>query len=210
MKGPFFIFLMMVPAFFVIIFLILLAMQYKQLKSFVAPQPAQLPASEVTPESQARTKARLREFLAKPETGNTQDTLALDAADLNNLVQGNPSLAKLGLDYRLDVQDTLLVARNSMPVERLPAPMSTVAKLTRVKGWLNSEMKGYPKLEGGKIILEPVSAVMNGIKAPASVLSSKGNLDLRDWVSDKDAYDRAIAGIKAVVVRDGRLLLIRG
>ena len=70
-------------------------------------------------------------------------------------------------------------------------------------------MKGYPEFKDGTLVLVPVSAVMNGQAAPVSVLNSKGKLDLRDWVSDKDAYDKAIANLADVKIRDGRLLLIK-
>jgi hypothetical protein len=251
-KGPFFIFLMIMPIFVALIVMILLVMQYKQLKSFVSAQPIALPAIETSPDAQQRVQNRLREFLAphpaaareaagapatatsaRPEaassaaptsasdaalsngalaaapTGNAPDTLTLTAGDLNHLIRGSQELEKLRLDYHLEMQDSVLVARNSMPVERLIGPLSTMAKILRMKGYLNSEMKGYPTLENGKVIMIPVSAVMNGIPAPASVLNSKGKLDLRDWVGDKDAFDRAVAGLKEIRIRDGRLLLIR-
>jgi len=220
MKGPFFIFLVLMPAFLVMIFLILLAMQYKQLKALVSPKPADLPAVQTSPESQARVRAALDSFLLAPPlavpaaggagTRNGQDTLALGAAELNDLVRGSEALEKLGLDYHLAVEDTLLVARNSMPVERLKGVLATLAKLLHVHGYLNSEMKGYPKLEGGKLYLVPLAAIMNGIKAPPSVLSSKGKLEPREWVADKEAFDRATAHLADVKIRGGRLLLIRG
>ncbi len=66
MKGPFFIFLLLMPAFVFLIFLILLAMQYKQLKALVSPNPAEMPAIQSSPESQARVAARLDSFLLAP------------------------------------------------------------------------------------------------------------------------------------------------
>jgi hypothetical protein len=104
----------------------------------------------------------------------------------------------------------LLVARNSLPVESLNGFLAAMAKILRVRGYLNSEMKGYPLLEGGRLYLVPVSAVMNGVAAPPSVLSSKGKLEPREWVADKEAFDRAAAILTAVKIRGGRLLLIRG
>ena len=88
--------------------------------------------------------------------------------------------------------------------------LAGMARILRVRGYLNSEMRGYPLLEGGRLYLVPVSAVMNGVAAPASVLSSKGKLEPREWVSDKEAFDRAAARLSAVKIRGGRLLLIRG
>jgi hypothetical protein len=209
MKGPFFIFLLLMPAFLVLIFLILLAMQYKQLKALVAPRPAELPQVQSTPESRERVKARLDSFLTAP-SGNVRDTLALGAADLNDLIRASEALEKLRLDYRLSLEDTLLVARNSLSVEHLRGALATLAKVLRVRGYLNSEMKGYPRLENGKLYLIPVSAMMNGTSAPASVLSSKGKLEPREWVADKDGFDRALARLAEVRIRGGRLLLIRG
>lgn len=254
-KGPFFIFLMLLPAFVVIFVMILLAMQYKQLRAFVAPQPVELPKIETSLEAQEQVRTRLRDFLittpasatasgiaaaapapsttpatapasaptslkpadsararvtpALPAVTQSHDTLALTAADLNQLIRSSESLEKLQLDYHLDLQDTVLVARNSLPVEKLIGPLATMAKLMRIKGYLNSEMKGYPSFEDGKVIVVPVAAVMNGLPAPVSVLNAKGKLDLREWVGDKEFYDRAIAGLGQVRIRGGRLLLIR-
>jgi hypothetical protein len=229
MKGPFFIFLLLMPAFVVVIFMILIAMQYKQLKVLVSPHPSELPEVQTSPESQARVLARVDSFLlapqavpdapspakpsapsAPPAASNTQDTLSLGAADLNDLIRGSEALEKLKLDYHLSLEDTLLVARNSLPVESLNGVLATLAKVLRVRGYLNSEMKGYPLLDSGKIYLVPVSAVMNGVAAPASVLSSKGKLEPREWVTDKDAFDRAAARLSGIKIRGGRLLLIRG
>lgn len=241
MKGPFFIFLLLMPAFVFLIFLILLAMQYKQLKALVSPQRAEMPAVQSSPESQARVVARLDSFLLAPRAvpagrtaadsspaaptatsatsatpsagavqGNANDTLSLSAADLNDLIRGSESLEKLGLDYHLTTEETLLVAKNSLPVEHLQGLLAGLARLFRVRGYLNSEMRGYPKLEGGKLYLVPISAIMNGITAPPSVLSSKGKLEPREWVADKEGFDRALARLSEVKIRGGRLLLIRG
>lgn len=204
-KGPFFIFLLMMPAFLGIIILLLVAMQYKQLRSFVSEKPMPLEAIPESPEAQEKTRARILEFLAV----KAADTLALSAEDINHLIRSSKTLSELRLDYHLDLQDTLLVARNSLPVDRLQGFLSTMAGLLRVKGYLNSEMKGYPKLEKDAVILVPVSAVMNGQAAPVSVLNSKGKFDLREWVTDKAAYDQAIANLTDVKIRDGRLLLIK-
>jgi hypothetical protein len=212
MKGPFFIFLVLMPAFLFLVFLILLAMQYKQLKALVAPRPVELPAVDVSPEAQARARAKLDSFLAPPaapRASHAQDTLALDAGDLNALIRGSAALERLHLDYHLSLQDTLLVARNSLPVERLNGVLATLARVLHVHGYLNSEMRAYPDLEGGKLYLVPVAAVMNGIPAPPSVLSSKGKIEAREWVGDKEAFDRAVSRLAAVRIRGGRLLLIR-
>jgi hypothetical protein len=211
MKGPFFIFLLLMPAFLVLIFLILLAMQYKQLKALVSPQPAELAQIQTSPESQARVRAKLDSFLLAPGNpgGGAKDTLSLDAADLNDLIHGSEALEKLHLDYRLSLEDTLLVARNSLPVEDMQGILAKLAKLLHVHGYLNSVMKGYPKLEDGKLLMVPVAAMMNGVSAPPAVLSSKGRIEAREWVSDKEAFDRSTAHLAEVRIRGGRLLLIR-
>lgn len=211
MKGPFFIFLLLMPAFFVLIVLILVAMQYKQLKALVAPHPADVGSVQTSPESQARVRAKVDSFLLAPPASDRthRDTLSLDAADLNDLVRGSQALENLHLDYHLSLEDTLLVARNSLPVQEMKSVLATMAKLLHVHGYLNSVMKGYPELEGGKLSLVPVAVTMNGIAAPPSVLSSKGKIDAREWVPDHEAFDRATAHLADVKIRGGRLLLIR-
>ena len=88
-------------------------------------------------------------------------------------------------------------------------PASFVAKVTRMRGYLNSVMKGYPELKAGQITLVPVSATMNGVNAPLTALSRNGNVNIRDWVEDKDFYDRAVAQLAEIKIRGGRLLLIK-
>jgi hypothetical protein len=215
MKGPFFIFLFILPAFLLLVFFILLAMQYKQLKTLVAPRPEALPQVQTSPESRARVRAELDSFFLAPgavpdaASRNSQDTLSLDAADLNDLIRSSAALENLHLDYHLSLEDTLLVARNSLPVEHLNGVLATLAKLLHVHGYLNSEMKGYPKLEAGNLSLVPVVAKMNGIMAPPSVLSSKGKIDAREWFADKDGFDRAMRHLAEIKIRAGHLLLIR-
>jgi hypothetical protein len=189
---------------------LLVAMQYKQLRSFVSEKPMPLDSIPESAQAQAEARARIEGFLTgkKPDS-LASDTLAVSAPELNHLARSSKILSDLGLDYHLDFQDTLLVARNSLPVDRLQGFMSVMARLMRVKGFLNSEMKGYPEFKDGVLLLIPVSAVMNGQVAPVSVLNSKGKLDVREWVSDKDAYDRAIAMAADVEIRGGRLLIIK-
>jgi hypothetical protein len=208
----------MMPAFIVLIVAILMAMQYKQLKSFVSPRPMEMATVPESPQSQEQVRAKLRHFLAEAPAapgqaparpGNRPDTLELSAEDVTHLIRSSSSLADLRLDYHIDMKDSLLVARNSLPVAALREPLATLAKVMRVTGYLNSEMQGYPALEDGKVIIVPVSAIMNGMPAPVSVLDVKGKLDLRAWVSDKDFYDRALAELADIKIRGGRLLLIK-
>ena len=208
-KGPFFIFLLMMPAFLGLIILLLVAMQYKQLRSFVSDKAMPLDPIPDSPAAQEKARARILEFLADRGGDTASDTLAVSGEEINHLAKGSKTLSDMRLDYHLDLKDTLLIARNSLPVDRLQGFMSTMARLLRVKGYLNSEMKGYPEFRDGKVVLIPVSAVMNGQVAPVSVLDSKGKLDVRDWIADKDAYDRAIARLADIRIREGRLLLIK-
>jgi hypothetical protein len=214
-KGPFFIFLLMMPAFLFLIVLMLVAMQYKQLRSLVAPRPLELATVPESPEAQEKVRAKLHGFLEgapaapAPAPGAGADTLALSGEEINHLARTSHTLADMHLDYHLDFEDTLLVARNSLPVEHLKGFMARMASLLRVKGYLNSEMKGYPEFKDGTLSLVPVSAVMNGQAAPVSVLDSKGKFDLRNWVSDRDFYDQAIARLAEVKIRGGKLILVK-
>ncbi|HKP97959.1 MAG TPA: hypothetical protein VJ385_19660 [Fibrobacteria bacterium] len=204
-KGPFFLFLLMMPAFILVIAILLVAMQYKQLRAFVSDRPMQIAKVPESPQAQEEIRAQVRGFFAD----TSRDTLALTAGEINHLTRSSRLLSDQHLDYHFDAQDTLLVARNSLPATSLRGALSTLARVLGIKGYLNSEMKGYPELKDGKITLVPVSAVMNGVPAPVSVLNQKGPLDVREWVSDKDFYDHALAELAEVKVRGGRLELIK-
>ncbi|MDB5102455.1 MAG: hypothetical protein JWP91_144 [Fibrobacteres bacterium] len=213
-KGPFFIFLLMMPAFILLIILLLVVMQYKQLHSFVSPQPMPLSVIPDSPEAQERARARITDFLGDTARDSATtavhrpDTLIVSAEEINQLARSSRTLSDMKLDYHLDLEDTLLVARNSLPVEHLRGFLATMARVLRVKGYLNSEMKGYPEFKDGTITIVPTSAVMNGQAAPVSVLG-KGKLDVRDWVEDKAVFDRALAHLADVKIRDDHLILIK-
>ncbi len=205
-KGSFLIFLLFLPAFLFIILTILIAMQYKQLRAFVSPQKVELVEIPISPEAEVKAVSRVSTFLSQ----GGHDTLSLSSDEINHLLRSSKSLSALHLDYHMDFQDTLLVARNSLPVDHLNGVLSLLAKTLHIKGYLNSEMKGYISLEKGKISLVPVSATMNGLAAPVSVLNRKGGgIDPAEWMEDKEAYNRALNLLSDIKVRDGSLLLIK-
>lgn|GEM_PF-1949580 len=227
-KGPFFIFLLMMPAFLFLIVLLLVAMQYKQLRSFVAPKPMEMTTVPESAEAQEQAHARVQKFFtaapgaasaqapgttaaASPgsATASASDTLVISTEEINHLTRSSQALSDMHLDYHLELQDTLLIARNSLPVNHLNGYMATMARLMRIKGFLNSEMKARPDFNDSALTLIPVSAVMNGQAAPVSVLGGKGKFNVRDWISDKDFYDKALAGLSEVKIRGGKLLLIK-
>ncbi len=223
-KGPFFLFFLMMPAFVVLILILLVAMQYKQLRAFVSPQPMELRVVPESRDAQEQVRVKLKAFLAAkpapgaasgdsapgdPARGNAGDTLSLGSEEINHLARSSRPLADLKLDYQLDLEDTVLIARNSLPVEKLRGALSTLAKLLRIHGYLNSEMCGYPVFKDGKLIVVPSAAKMNGMAAPVSVLGTRGQLDVRDWVSDKDLYDQAMASLSDLRIRGGKLILIK-
>jgi len=195
----------MMPAFLFLIVLLLLVMQYKQLRSFVSEKAMPISMVPRSPDGQAEIQARIRSFFAD----TAADTLSISREELNHLIRTSEALNELKLDYHLDLEDSLLVARNSLPVTSMHGLPALLAKVTGIKGYLNSVMKGYPELKDGRITMIPVSAVMNGVPAPADVLTSKGVLDLREWVADKAFYDQAVASLAGVEIRAGRLLLIK-
>lgn len=210
-KGPFFIFLLMMPAFIFLISLLLVAMQYKQLRAFVSDKPMALATVPHSREAEEKIVSRIHGFFdaAPGDTSFPKDTLSISSEELNHLSRSSQALTDMNLDYHLDLQDTLLVARNSLPVSTLHGTLALMAKVMRIRGFLNSEMQAYPAIREGKVTLVAVGAVMNGIAAPATVLEQKGPMDVRDWVADKEFYDKAFARLGAVQVRGGRLLLIR-
>jgi hypothetical protein len=211
-KGPFFIFLLMMPAFLGLIVLLLIAMQYKQLRSFVSDKPMALDSIPDSPEAQEKVRLKIHDFLAgagRTDSVPVADTLALTKDDLNQLARASRALADMHLDYHLDMDDSLLIARNSLPVSHLNGFMATMARVLRIHGYLNSEMKGRPEFKDGAVNIVPVSAVMNGVAAPVSVLDSKGRFDVREWVSDKDGYDKSLANLSGLGIRRGEMILTR-
>ena len=204
-KTSFLIYLLFVPAFLLLMVLLLLIMQYKQLKILVAPEPT---AYVPVPESSAAQDSLvdlLKSFFAAPGA----DTLALSSTDLNHLIRASRTIRDLGWDYHLELEDTLLLARTSLPAQEMTGPAGKLIRLMRIKGYLNSEVRIRPKLQPGKLILDPVSAVMNGQAAPPTALTKQGELNPRDWVEDKDGFDKAVARLDTVRIRDGKLLLVR-
>jgi hypothetical protein len=196
---------MMMPAFIFIIALLLISMQYKQLRAFVSDKPMQLAAVPESPDAEKQVQSRIHGFF----NGNDGDTLSLTAEEVTHLSRTSQVLAEQHLDYHFELGDTVLIARNSLPVSSMKGAIALIAKLLRVHGYLNSEMRGYPDLKDGKITVVPTGAVMNGMPAPVSVLNQKGPIDVKDWVKDKPYYDKALASLASIKIREGRLLLIR-
>jgi hypothetical protein len=208
-KGSFLVFLLFLPAFLLIILAILVAMQYKQLRAFVSPNSMELFKVPVSSEAQAQVVAKLRAFSSQGEGDTFGDTLALSAEEINHLLRSSPSLEALQLDYHMELKDSLLIARNSLPVERLHGALSFLAKTLRVRGFLNSEMRGHVEFEKNKIKLVPISATMNGVVAPVSVLNRKGGVDPAEWIEDKEFYTRFVGLLSAIEIRNGSLLFIK-
>ena len=205
-KASFWLYLLFLPAFFLLILAMLVGMQYKQLKAVVSPVRRELPVLVKSPEAESLVLGKIREFFALAASG---DTLALSAEELNHWIRTSASLEKLDYNYYLELQDTLLVASNSLPVASLRGGLALLVKAMGVNGYLNSEMRGYPSLKNGAVELVPVSASMNGRPAPASALSSKGNVNPREWVADTLFYDQALSRLSDVKVQGGTLLLIK-
>jgi hypothetical protein len=205
-KSSFLIYLLFVPAFLILMLMLLMAMQYKQLRILVAKDPVVMDTVVASAEAQDSVQVLVKTFFAEPGP----DTLALSRADLNHLMRSSTVIRDLGWSYHLTLEDTLLVARTSMPASSMTGPAGKLIRLFRLKGWLNSEVRLRGKfITGNRFVLDPVSAVMNGESAPPTALTKQGELDPRDWVTDKDAYDKAVARLEAASIRDGRLLLLR-
>lgn len=205
-KSSFLIYLLFVPAFLILMILLLAAMQYKQLRILVAKEPLVMDKVPESKSAEDSISAAVWAFFGEPGA----DTMALTAVDLNHLMRSSKVLRDLGWTYHLTFEDSLLVARTSVPAAEMTGPAGKLIRLFRMKGWLNSEVRARGKfITGGKFVVDPVSAVMNGERAPATALTKQGEMMPRDWVQDKDAYDKAVARLEAAPIKDGRLLLIR-
>jgi len=180
-------------------------MQYKQLRAFISPHPMELVTIPKSPEAEAAVLAKLHGFFT---VGGT-DTLSLSVEELNHLIRTSKTLSALDLDYHVDLQDTLLVVRNSLPATHLQGILALLAKVLHVKGYLNSDMKGYATVDKDQVNLIPISATMNGVDAPMSVINRKGGVDPAEWVEDKDFYNQVLSHLAAIKVRNGHLLLIK-
>lgn len=204
-KSSFLIYLLFVPAFLLLMLALLGIMQWKQLKILTSPEPANLAHVPANRAAEDSLLAAVRGFLAAPGA----DTLALTGTDLNHLIRTSHTIRDLGWKYHLEFEDSLAVARTSMPASEMTGPAGKVIRLFGIKGWLNSEVRIRPMLHSGKLILDPVSAVMNGEAAPSTALTKQGELDPRDWVADKAAYDSALSRLEAIRITGGKLLMIR-
>lgn len=204
-KSSFLIYLLFVPAFLLLMLALLGVMQWKQLKILTSPEPAKLAHVPESKPAEDSLLASVRAFFAAPGA----DTLSLSGTDLNHLIRTSKTIRDLGWKYHLELEDSLAVARTSLPATEMTGPAGKVIRLFGIKGWLNSEVRIRPKLSPGKLILDPVSAVMNGEAAPSTALTKQGELNPRDWVEDKAAYDSALSRLEAVRITGGRLLLVK-
>lgn len=200
----FWLFVILVPCFFLIILLLLAAMQYKQMKTFISDSPAVLDTIPDSAAAEARVSESVRAFFR-----DGGDTLSLGTAEANHMVRACEALERAGWRYHITLEDSLFSAASSTPAREMHGPASVIAKVMRMEGWMNSVIRARPELKDGKLTLVPVAAEMNAVKAPASVLSKKGAVDPREWVADKAFYDSALAALAEVKVERGRLLLVK-
>ena len=204
-KSSFLLYLLFVPTFLILMLILLGLQQYKQLKILVSPNPQAIDYVPESKEAEDSLINLIKAFVSK----SGADTLALTGVDLNHLVNASNTIHALGWKYHLDLEDTLALARTSVPASEMTGPAGKMIRFMRVKGYLNSQVRVYPALDRGKLILVPVSAVMNGEAAPPTALTKQGELNPRDWVGDKDAFDRAMVRLDGVYIRGGKLLLIK-
>jgi len=185
-------------------------MQYKQLRAFVSPTPIQLTSIPKSADAEEKVLEKLHSFFANENKTQLQpDTLALTTEEINHLIRTSESLSALKLDYHLELEETTLVARNSLPSSHLIGVLSLLSKVLRVEGYLNSEMEANLTFEKDEIKLMPLAAKMNGLDAPVSVLNRKGGVDLSEWIADQGFYHLVLSRLQAVQIRHAQVLLIK-
>lgn len=180
-------------------------MQFKQFKSYLAPQPI---VTHITPKSvlaESLASAKISLFFS----GDLGDTLKLEGEDLTQLARTSKLLEAQNRQYEFTLKDSLMVVRNSLPVSQIPGIFMKALRYFHPEGFVNSELQARPDLQKELFEWAPVKATMNGVAATLTVFPDHGRINVRNWVQDTAFYDSAFKSLKSVRILHDTLYLVR-
>jgi hypothetical protein len=210
-RLSFFLFLMIAPAGILFLFLIMLVVQYKQFKSMVSPAPV---VSEFAWSDSSRARldsvlSNVRAFALRDTPGGNSDSLWLSAGDLNLLLAFSPVNASRSMRFQISIDDSLVVAQSTQPVQALQGRMARLFKKAAPSGYLNARLEGWPELSGGELELAPVKGFLNGKKIPRIALEKREGLSPSDFMVNHEVYNALLRVLVEVKAVRGRILLVR-
>jgi hypothetical protein len=210
-RRSFFLFLMLAPAGFLIIFAIVMVAQFRQFKASVSPVPDVKVVSFDTPACELlEDVARRCLFFVKgnASSGWKMDSLWLNSDDLNVLLAASPTASAQGMRFHVSI-DSVVTVRSTQPVQALQGKFAWMFKLMAKSGYLNARLEGRPEFKDGKLTFMPDRGFLNGQKVPAIALQKRGGMSPEDFMTNREFYADFLQAVSSVEVTQGRILVIR-
>jgi hypothetical protein len=210
-RRSFIPFLIGLPLALGFIILILLILQYRQVRALVSPTKGEIQVVAQSSSSQEEVLNRVRDFL----NGNTgadsvpADTMSLSETDVNHLMRLSPAIATNWDTYQLSIGDSSVKMINVMPAQQLTGPVAWMVKLFGKGGWLNSEMEGQIHFKENRLQIDLTRALMNGINAPVSNFNRDNRLNPHQMAADTTAFSQALLKLTNIKVENRTIKLIR-
>jgi hypothetical protein len=210
-RRSFIPFLLGLPIAFGFIILILLSLQYRQIRALVSKTKGEIQVLPFSEQSQKAVLERVLQFVSQQRDGDSvgRDTLVLSENEVNHLIRVSPVIAPNWDTYQLKIQDTLIHMINVMPAYKLTGPVAWMVKILEKDGWLNSEMVGELRFEKGRLLIHLTKAIMNGIDAPVSNFNRDNRLNPHLMASDSLALNRTLQKLAQIKTEAGAIKLIR-
>jgi hypothetical protein len=167
----------------------------KQVQTYTAEAPKQLPTVEYTAEELAELQERIENFRKVAEEETKAEELVLTATDINALIQSNEELK--GKVFA-KIEDGLVGGEVSVPTDMIPGGKGR---------FFNANATFDVSMQDGVLIVTLKGAEVNGEPVPAQIVEamSKENL-ARDAYKDPETA-KMMRRVDSITVEDDKIIL---
>jgi hypothetical protein len=203
-KPSLFLFVLLAPAGFALIFAIIIIMQAKQFMAMVAPTPLEWTVPEQSDSIRQASVLKLNLWL----DGQGSDSVFLTESDVQAWVDIIPSVD--GKRYGATVGDSTFKLLSTQPVSQLKGRLDFLFHRLGKSGYLNAVIEGVPGKEDDKFGLIPLRATLDEVKIPIIALSKRGDLGVEDFWKEAGARSAELVKvIDTAFVSQGVMIGIR-
>jgi hypothetical protein len=223
-RRGFLLFVFVAPTAILVLLIILVVAQYRQLQRVVSSTEA-VPAFAWDAASEARKDSLLAAFdaFAAPAGDAASrtaedslagpDSLVLSARDLTILASASPAARAQNLHMRVTSRDSLLFIETTQSIEDQNRRFSWVFKklIPHEYRFLNAGLEGVPEWKHGRLTFLPGRGFMNGGKVSRTAIAKRSELSPKAYLDSAHlpAYERVLARVDTVVLVPGGVALVR-
>lgn len=214
-RRGFLLFVFVAPAAILVLLIILVLAQYRQLQRVVSSHEA-VAAFAWDASAEARKDSLLSAFAAfSADSSASPDSLFLSGRDLTVLAAASPAARAQNLHMRVSVRDrdTLLVVETTQSIEDQNRRFSWVFKklIPREYRWLNARLEGAPEFKNGRLNFIPERGFLNDGKVSRTAIAKRSELSPKAYLDSAHvpAYEKLLTKVDTVVMVKGGVTLIR-